>query len=131
MSIFRDDTIYRETPEVVEELEGTDTSRVRAVYQVLCFHPPRKNPTDRVVGRRLPPPSLPGALSGQTFQVGKAQAIVIRAERPEELRATQRAVVEMLPGGWLVTLSRYEHMPHMKRAHQAGVSAFSLPEGAP
>lgn len=129
MSTLRDDAIYRETPEFVEELEGTDTSRVRSVCQVLRFHPVREDPTNRI-GRRLPTPHLPGVLSKQAFQVGDAWAIVIRAEHPEELRTVQHAVAKMLPNGWSIVLSRYEHMAHVKKAYQARVGAFSLPEGA-
>lgn len=130
MSIVKDDAIYRETPEFVEELEGTDTSHVRSVYQALRFQPAREDLTD-YRGRRLPTPDLPGVLSKQAFRVGDAWAVVMRAERPEELRVAQHAVMKMLPDGWLIVLSRYEHATHMKKGHQAGVGAFSLPEGAP
>lgn len=134
MSFIEKHVVYRVKTEFIEVMEGTDTSKVRAVQQAVRFATEFRDHS--LTGRLCPiffgdsqKVHLPSILEQQTFRDGNSQVVMIGADSAAELPIVRREVERLLPYGWHVVPIRYRQRQCQESANQGGVKVISLVGG--
>jgi len=135
MTLIGNETIHRASRDFVEVLEGPERPGVRFVYQVVRFLPPDEGRplSEHIRGlfvtEKLPEPNLPSTLAQQTFWDRNAVAVVLTANRADDLHHLRKKVEEVAPKGWRVTPSRYAQVDGLRAAVTSERGAISLENG--